>query len=50
MTPAGVDLRYSPAKQDMSWLFKAFPGFLARSRANPASVENFDVWKQKLGR
>ena len=31
-----IDLRYSPTGHDMDWLFERYPGFIARSRSDPA--------------
>jgi hypothetical protein len=40
-----IDLRYSPTGYDMAWLFDRFPGFVARSRRNPASVDSWEAWR-----
>ena len=41
-----IDLRYSPTGYDMEWLFERYPGFIARSRKNPNSVESWETWRK----
>ena len=41
-----IDLRYSPTGYDMEWLFERYPGFIARSRKNPNSVESWESWRK----
>ena len=41
-----IDLRYSPTGYDMEWLFERYPGFIARSRKNPNSVESWEAWRE----
>jgi ectoine hydroxylase-related dioxygenase (phytanoyl-CoA dioxygenase family) len=41
-----IDLRYSPTGYDMEWLFERYPGFIARSRMNPNSVESWESWRK----
>ena len=41
-----IDLRYSPTGHDMEWLFERFPGFIARSRKDPDSVESWETWRE----
>lgn len=40
-----IDLRYSPTGPDMAWLFDRFPGFIARSRLDPARVDSWENWR-----
>ncbi len=42
-----IDLRYSPTGYDMEWLFERYPGFIARSRKNPNSVESWETWRKR---
>jgi ectoine hydroxylase-related dioxygenase (phytanoyl-CoA dioxygenase family) len=40
-----IDLRYSPTGYDMEWLFNRYPGFVARSRQDPAQVDSWEAWR-----
>ena len=40
-----IDLRYSETGQPLEWLFDKYPAFVARSRAQPGSVETFEQWR-----
>jgi len=42
-----IDLRYSPTGSPLEWFYKKWPGFIARSRERPESVESWETWQAK---